>query len=80
MRRFTALTVFGTGLMLVGTLGTSLGLATDPISDIGESSQSISELGVASMLLELGFERSLEAPAIQKSGPNPAHHPVRARS
>ncbi len=80
MRRFTALTVLGTGLLLFGTLGTSLGLASDPISGIGEPRQSIRELGVASMLLDVGFERSLELPAMQKSDPSPSYGSVRARS
>ena len=66
--------------MLVGMVGTSYGPSSDPVNRIGKTSQSNSDLGVAGALLELGFERSLEMTAMQKSGPSPAYESVRARS
>ncbi len=79
MRRFRLLMVLGFALTMVGAAGSSLDLNSDRFRVTDESGQSEASAGVASTLLDFGFERSLEGQISQRPAPRSTYEVGRVR-
>lgn len=79
MLRFRLLMVVGFALTMFGVAGSSRDVNSDQFRLTGESRQSEASAGVASTLLDFGFERSVEGQTSQRSAPRTTYEVGRVR-